>query len=1132
MLSHQSPHLLIVIGLGVFASDKAQALDYLDLAQCGAISTWGKPITQSSTQRASWADVPGDCRCAGVKWAEERDVREIRVRFQDGQDPGDVRVEYWWRNWPVDPPTMPTIEDPVDDPWQGSWLTARPRKIMEGKTCVLTFTPLEVKENPRADLLPDVQYRRTLKMRMIWPDAGPRLKSMQVFSETTIEPLAIRIEFGAGAKNPTDWTGSLEVFNGKLQSAKPWHFQESDKFEAPATWKHVSSNGTKGIVALIASARPSPPGSNDATVVTVRGQEQAGQQMTSRTFSFSTLDLAQGPIFVPDLHVYVTRADDSQSYSAETFRKGQKIRDRIPLETEQTYERATREIPPLDPWKRQNGGDRVYLPVAADASWQKFTVEYGGNIFMNKQGTKAKGAELSRLQWPGETLKFRFGTGEPAYYRDDHKAQVSVLEDDLPIVLNRWEDENFSYEEEAFATLLDGPLDPNDPARSEQTPAVCMVRLRVKNKRQTNRSATVRLNIEPAESLALTGRRIYSVNKESTDANKRSLRAVLTPAYPPEMPIACEGGTQAENSTIRMNFTLNAGGEGIIVARIPFVSDLDDAAAQRLEQLDYKEQRERVAAYWRNLVSQTTRFTTPEPKFNAMARAVIPHIHLSTTKDSQSGLFMVPAASYYYLVCLNEACFQTQLLDALGDTQRATQYLKTCTALQGSRTFPGKYTEPHDGIFHGAKVNDEYDYTASEYCLDHGTVLWTLAKHYFYTRDASWLKETLPHMLKAIEWIERQRKQTQLLDIRGQKVLEYGLLPAGHLEDNGDWGYWFAVNAYCVAGMVETAAVMKEINHPDAARIAAAAADYRDALRSSIRRSMELAPVVRMRDGTYSPYVPTRPYQRFRMFGPLRVQYYSRYHKPDLPCYRLSATREVLYGPMLMLNLQIFDSSEPIANWILDDWEDNLTLSSSGGFNVHGFTDDNLWFSQGGMVFQANLQNPIWAYLHRHETPAAIRSVYNAFVSCLYPNVNAFTEEYREWRHASGPFYKCPDEAKFVHRMRDMLVMESGDELWLAAGVPRRWLASREGIQVDSLNTIFGPVSYSLRAGETPGSLVAKITPPSRNAPERVWLYLRLPEGKEPHSIRAGDTEIRFDAQQERILLPASTGPIEVHVNY
>jgi hypothetical protein len=278
--------------------------------------------------------------------------------------------------------------------------------------------------------------------------------------------------------------------------------------------------------------------------------------------------------------------------------------------------------------------------------------------------------------------------------------------------------------------------------------------------------------------------------------------------------------------------------------------------------------------------------------------------------------------------------------------------------------------------------------------------------------------------------------------------------------------------------------------------------------------------------------VPTRAYQRFRNFGPLRVQYYSRCGLPDvLPCYRLSATREVLYGPMIFLNLQLFEPDEPIANWILDDWEDNLTLSSSGGFNVHGFTDDKYWFSQGGMVFQANLQNPILPYLHRHEIPAAIRGTYNGLVSCLYPEVHALTEEYRQWRHGSGPFYKSPDEARLVNRVRDALVLESGGDLLLAAGVPRRWLASKEGIQVDRINSNFGPVGFSMRVGDAPKPTVVNVSPPTRNQPKHLWLYVRLPEQRKMASVEIDGKEwTNFDSARERIELPQTGKPLIVTV--
>jgi hypothetical protein len=251
----------------------------------------------------------------------------------------------------------------------------------------------------------------------------------------------------------------------------------------------------------------------------------------------------------------------------------------------------------------------------------------------------------------------------------------------------------------------------------------------------------------------------------------------------------------------------------------------------------------------------------------------------------------------------------------------------------------------------------------------------------------------------------------------------------------------------------------------------------------------------------------------------LRVDYYRRYPDPVLPTYRLSATREVLYGPLILLNLGIFEGREPLAGWVLDDWEDNLTVSSSFGLNVHGWVADEYWFSRGGMVFQANLQNPVLAYLRRREIPAALRNLYNDFVACHYPDVNVFTEEFRAWRSPSGPFYKVPDEARFVTRVRDLLVHEEGTELWLGAGVPRRWLAAGKKISLRQMPTTFGPVDLELDAREN--EIVCQVTPPSRNPPAGAWLILRVPE---PKALVAVEIDGRlwpgFDPQKEAIRLP------------
>jgi hypothetical protein len=181
------------------------------------------------------------------------------------------------------------------------------------------------------------------------------------------------------------------------------------------------------------------------------------------------------------------------------------------------------------------------------------------------------------------------------------------------------------------------------------------------------------------------------------------------------------------------------------------------------------------------------------------------------------------------------------------------------------------------------------------------------------------------------------------------------------------------------------------------------------------------------------------------------------------------------------------------------------------------------------MVFQANLQNPTLVYLRRNEIPAAIRNLYNDFVACYYPAVNVFTEEFRQWQSPSGPFYKVSDEARFVNRLRDSLVREDSDALWLAAGTPRRWLAPEQKIEVRNLASYFGPVSYSMEGRRNGVSIRVQL--PTRDQYKTAWLVIRTPEAKPLKSVEIGGRLWQdFDARQGRIRLPLRKEPMDVEV--
>ncbi|MGC8794442.1 MAG: hypothetical protein ACP5U2_13740, partial [Bryobacteraceae bacterium] len=864
-------------------------------------------------------------------------------------------------------------------------------------------------------------------------------------------------------------------------------------------------------------ADPRPPGSNDATIVKVRAGKSA--------FSFAPADAEKGPMYLPDFNAWIALAGDRTPLSPAPIEKGKRIRERILGEDEQSYERASREIPPLDPVGRSGGP--LMLVLAADASWQKFGLQWGGHALISKRGTKAKSNELRRLTWPEDTISWRLGTGErPSFREAAGDSTLAQLEDRLPIGRARWKEGEIEYYEEAFATLLCGPLSPEDPARSERTPAVLMLRLRARHPGQLAREAHAWLAMRPSEPLEFRDGFL-------TASGGRDVRAhVRLPAGAEARIETCrDGGKNVPALHVRAR--VGGGAETVLELAIPFIPGLSETEKTQLARMDYPTERERIVSYWRRVTESAVPFRVPEARFNSFAEGLLARIRLSVTKDPRSGLYMVPAASYRYQGHANEAAFQCHLLDVLGHHDLAARYLHTHVALQGSKPFAGSYLGDQKAVYHGLRVDDEYDYStgAPPYNLNHGTVLWVLAEHYFYTRDRAWLESVAASTKRAADWIVEQRQLTKKLLPSGERCPEYGLLPAGHLEDNDDWGHWFAVNAYASAGLTALAHALRDAGDADGARYEREALAYREDLRAAVLRAIEDAPVVRLRDNTWVPWAPPRPHQRIRMFGPLRTGYYSRYGVEEMPTFRLSATRELLYGALILFETGIFDPRERLADWVLDDWEDNATMSEPLGLQVHGWVDEQHWFSRGGMVFQPNLQNPIRTYLRRGEIKAAIRSLYNNFVSCYYPSVNVFTEEYRRWVHPSGPFFKVADEAKFVDRLRDLLVTELEGDLLLAAGVPERWLQAGREIVVNRAPTYFGPVSY--RFCSEKDRVTVQVTLPGRTPYRDAWLYARLPQGAPLGKVTVnGKLWKDVDRQARRIRLPRAAGqPIRVVIH-
>ncbi|MEO7651147.1 MAG: hypothetical protein ABIZ80_11815, partial [Bryobacteraceae bacterium] len=436
---------------------------------------------------------------------------------------------------------------------------------------------------------------------------------------------------------------------------------------------------------------------------------------------------------------------------------------------------------------------------------------------------------------------------------------------------------------------------------------------------------------------------------------------------------------------------------------------------------------------------------------------------------------------------------QIRLLDMRGLHELAERFLEPMLRFQGSKRFPGKFRSS-DGIFHGIRVDEAHDYTSWGYNLNHGWTLWTLAEHYRFTHDEAWLRRVRPNLMRGADWIIRERKATQTAGSP-----EFGLLPAGQLEDTEEWRHWFAVNAYAYRGLRAVADVLQD------AALRREADAYRTNIRAAVERSVAVAPVAPRRDGTWGPVIPPR----------------TGLHGRDL-----GWIRNILYGALVLIDCGVYSPGEATADWILDDLEDNLFLSAD---SLGSAGAD--WFSRGGITLQPNLVNSFVAYQARGEVKSALRAFYNTFAVSYYPDVNAFTEWVPSFGRSGGPYYKTSDEAGFLAWLRLMLIREDGTALQLLSAAPRNWFRQGETVQVKNAATFFGQVSFRVAAAG-PDQITATLQLPQSREVSRLQIRLPHPENRPLRRALVDGQPTTFDPDRETVSIPYRPGAIRVEAFY
>ena len=1098
-----------------------------------------------------WSEEAGEWHL-GFEWEEPREVAGVEIIYSGMESMPrlqDVKIQYWNSSWPTPMPERwqgarsGWME--MEDSGRGKWIWARGEAKSEGGVQSFFFDPLDIAEIDDPKKLEwaeeyNVSYRKTLKIRVaIKGSIRPVISSIRVSGTAEPEESSAEIRFGCPG-GEEDWSGDLQIHNGSILGLTPVGFGENDSLLAGHKWNCHTKGTPKGIhIKYLIAAGSGSQG--DQTFISIRAE--------ARSFTFLATDLNKGPIWIKDYGVLISRplADGDWKKEIEKACNGAKpIYDRIGEEPEQSFRRAAEEIPPLDVTKQAPYGR--YTILGWEGVKQEFALRYNGEVFADKHQVKMSGRDTAKVRWPGNSIHFRFGSGDPVDFRQRKDgARQCMMAPQLPVYITQWEDREVEYTQTTFGALIDGAVaGPDEVAGDEDITAV--IRLKIRNTTEDGKKGILCLDITPAEQLTLenddliaTGRLVPS----ETVKEGWKVQQYKGPRYRLHVdtkgkgrlkvhPLS-EGGIATRSLEIDRyhlehfgdmhakppltTFVPNALAYEIelpgfssheIDIFIPFPTYSPAEGREKINPLSFDALLREVVEHWNGFHKRGAGIELPDRVLESFFKAVPWHILLTADRDPVSQNYMVPAATYAYDVCGNEAWMEIRLLDILGYHNYAERYLDTFINTQGAEMPDGNFASK-DGAFvavsfdAGETVPGKFGYN-----LDHGFIMACFADHYFMTGDKEWLERVSNHLVEACEFVIRERKATMRTDEGGVRVREYGLLPMGHLEDNAEWKYWFAVNGQACGGVVRIAGALSEIGHPEAPRILEEAEKYREDIRAAVQRAVEESAVVQLRDGTYIPHVPTRTAIRGRDCGWFR---------------------EAGYGPLHLVDGLVLGPEDEKVTWILKDLEDNIFVSRRYGRPVDL---ERYWFSQGGVTIQANVLNNGPAYLLRDQTAHAIRALYNNIGQNLYRDVLAFTEHaVVKLGEGFGPFFKASDEAQFLVWLRNYLVREEGDTLWICQGAPRQWYMDGETIKAHGMASAFGTLGFSVESMAASSLIHASINIPDRKIPDKIYIRLRHPDGKKMQKVTVnGEDCDGFDKEKEIVIISGRQGRVDITVQF
>jgi hypothetical protein len=774
-----------------------------------------------------------------------------------------------------------------------------------------------------------------------------------------------------------------------------------------------------------------------------------------------TIDQLQrnGSMWIPALDIYITSGHApkplEQHLSDTAAQRESRILDRVHRDPEPSYEQFCGLWAdmgnPAFMHPRQEGPGHIVC-MTWDSAIAKFGIDRGGGVWSDY-------ANPDRFRfW------FSFANladGIVPYWKSQS------LSDGLPVITTLYERDNIRYQLEQFSYPLHGP----PPTRDGEIAMLLLQRVVLTNLSAERRSLVVAMvhqrEFPRDASTGITADskpdRLWLLSEAHHD--------VLLAVHAPGAQMSWAGATEPEGKMngveVTVSVELPPSGSRELFVTLPS-QVVQPADQQTLDAMDYAAAKKATLSFWTEYLDKGATFNVPEKAVNDLFRANLWHA-LRLPRRHGNGTMDLPFSNFAY--------------GQTGTPWPINQAVYVDYMIYGLRGYDDIATEEIAAIYHNNQEFSGHLNGNADWLTYTPGMLYAAARNFLLSGDRKSFERTLPQTLKALDW--SLGEISRAASDGGQPQQLRGLVE-GPLNDLTGTGYWAFNQAYLYAGLQMMGIALARISHPRAQECSQAADQFRSAVHRAFQFASVASPPVQLRDGSWIGFVPsqaTHPSRNFEMWYPSDVD----------------------TGPVHLLRLGAIPPDDPLADFMLNDHEDNLFL--------HGW----------GMANEPVYNQQATAYMLRDDPQAVVRAFYS-YMACAFSHSVLEPVEHR-W--CWGQYFGPPStDGAWSELYRNMLVREMDENtLVIGQATPRAWLQNDKRITVKDAPTWFGKVSFELESQVQSGTIRASVQRQAREPLDTMLLRLRHPDLRPLRSVTVNGAAWKdFDRSREwvRITRPGA----------